>query len=333
MRVDLGFSLPVGQLRVGELVHAARMAESAGISSIWLHENPAYGDSLIACHAILSSTTSIKVCTGAVSVVTRHPVMLAASAATLQNESNGRFVLGVSLGGFPWLPLIGYSIHPLSESKPLVRIFEAISIIRDLHENGITNRKGRFYNVNGFRIAVKPYVKVPIYVASMGPRILRKAPMIADGVITSPGVMTVKSVEELLKAVKSGEAMRNRAIDKAAYVLSSVAKDRAEAYKSVKRDPFFIYQLSEVVSEESLLECGVGVERLPDIRNAWRNRDLLRASELITDEMVHHLTATGKPEDVMNRLEEYWSTGHDRLIAAAVGDWRSLIDVIGTLNQ
>ena len=109
-------------------------------------------------------------------------------------------------------------------------------------------------------------------------------------------------------------------MEKSAYIMVSVAAERAEALKAVRREPFFLYMLAEVASEESLREYGVNTDRLPDIRRAWRRMDLTRASELVGDAMIDVLTVCGRPGEAEDRLEEYLSAGLDLAILTPVGD-------------
>ncbi|MEM1533687.1 MAG: LLM class flavin-dependent oxidoreductase [Nitrososphaerota archaeon] len=316
MRLGVGWNILHPVSKVAEL---ASRSEALGYESFWLHENPMLGDSFSSLILACRNTHEIRLGIGCTSVITRHPVMVAASALTLQNESGGRFVLGLALGGFPWLPLINYQVHPVKETKPLRRILEAASIIRSLVSGEAAMVSGTFYSVKGFRLMTRPSKPIPIYLGALGPKTLRKAPTVFDGVITSPGVLTPRDVRRLISWVEEGERNGQR-VEKLAYVLSSVSDDESEAYKAIKRDPFFIYQLSEVVPEESLSYFGVRLDKLPQIRESWRRRDFAQAASLISDEMVIALTASGRSEDALSRLEEYASTGVDTLIITPVGD-------------
>lgn len=256
--------------------------------------------------------------------------MIAASAVTLQNESDGRFVLGLCLGGFPWLPLINYPVQPVKETRLLRRIVEAASIIRSLVNGEAAVVPGTFYSVKGFRLMARASKPIPIYIGALGPKTLRLAPRIFDGVVTSPGVLTPLDVRRLVGWVEEGEK-NGRKVEKLAYILSSVSGDEPEAYAAVKRDPFFIYQLSEVVPEESLEHYGVKLDKLPEIREAWRRRDIASAASLISDDMVTALTASGRKEDAINKIEEYSQTGADTLIITPVGNVETVLKTFGPI--
>ncbi|GBC71308.1 Putative coenzyme F420-dependent oxidoreductase [Candidatus Calditenuaceae archaeon HR02] len=327
MRLGVGWNISHPVSRIVEL---ATRSEELGFESFWLHENPMLGDGFASLILTCRGTARIRLGIACTSVITRHPVMIAASAVTLHNESGGRFVLGICLGGFPWLPLIGHPVQPVKETKPLRRLVEAASVIRSLVNGEAAAVNGNFYNVQGFRLMVKASKPIPLYIGALGPRTLRMAPRIFDGVITSPGVLTPLDVRRLVGWVEEGEK-NGRKVEKLAYVLSSVSGDEAEAYEAVKRDPFFIYQLSEVVPEESLQQYGVGLGKLPEIREAWRRREIAAAANLISDDMVATLTASGRKEDAINKIEEYSQTGADTLIITPVGNVETVPKTFGPI--
>ncbi len=330
MRLGIGGSV---SHPVSKLAELAAKAESFGFESFWLHENPMLGDSFSPLILACRNTVRLRIGVACTSVITRHPIMIAASAVTLQNESDGRFILGLCLGGFPWLPLINYPVEPVRETRPLRRIKEATTIIRSLVKGEAAVISGTFYNVKGFRLMAKASKPIPIYLGALGPKCLRYAPALFDGAVTSPGVLTTLDVRRLISWVEEGEKKVGKKIEKVAYVLSSVSEKEQEAYEAIKRDPFFIYQLSDVVPEESLSHFGVKLDRLPQIREAWKRRDLASASSLISDDMVIALTASGRREDALRRVEEYAATGADLLILTPVGNPENVLRTFAGLSD
>lgn len=317
--ISFGLSIPIGLIQLERLLKLVELADDLNYDTFWVHENPAYGDS-IATIAILSQLNrKIKLGIGCTSIITRHPIMIASSAVTLQNLSRGKFILGLGLGGFPWLPLIGYPIHPVSKTKPLRRIIEAVKIIRALTNGEKVQYEGMFYKINGFALFTKSTQYIPIYIASLSEKTLSYAPLLADGVITSPGVMTPKDIERMLNWVKRGEEKYKKKIIKTCYVLVSVGESDREAIDAVKRDPYFLYQLADVVNEESLAEYGVKTDKMKEIREAWMKRDLSLASRLVSDDMVLTLTAAGTKKSALSRFENFFKIDYDTFIISPVG--------------
>jgi alkanesulfonate monooxygenase SsuD/methylene tetrahydromethanopterin reductase-like flavin-dependent oxidoreductase (luciferase family) len=130
-----------------------------------------------------------------------------------------------------------------------------------------------------------------------------------------------------------GEEKYGKKVEKVAYLLTCVASNEREAYDLVKRYPFFIYQLSEVVSESSLVDYGVDVSSLPEIRDAWRKRDLRRAAELVSDDMVQVLSASGIAENVIEKVDEYGKSGVDLLVISPIGNYDLCLRTFVPLTQ
>src|SRR3954471_24618703 len=77
---------------------AAQLADELGYESFWVPEAWGY-DSFPLITEMALSTKRIKLCTGIVNVFSRSPGLLAMSAATLHEISDGRFMLCVGTSG------------------------------------------------------------------------------------------------------------------------------------------------------------------------------------------------------------------------------------------
>jgi len=100
-------------------------AERLGATSVWLPEFWAH-DALTPLGALAYATDSIRLGTAIVQLGTRTPAMLAMTAMTLQELSNGRFVLGIGTSG----PQVMEGWHGVRFSRPVTRTRETIEIVR-----------------------------------------------------------------------------------------------------------------------------------------------------------------------------------------------------------
>lgn len=110
------------------------MAEEKEYDTFWMHENPFIRPAVPYLANLATTTSTIKLDAGRVSTVMRNPLLTASTFATLNEFSNGRTILGVGLGGFPWLPKIGVNVFPVEETKPLHRLREFVTVTRDVAE-------------------------------------------------------------------------------------------------------------------------------------------------------------------------------------------------------
>src|SRR4029453_10139752 len=79
-------------------VRAAQLADELGYDSFWVPEGWAYEVSTLLTEMALA-TKRIKLATGILNVSSRSPGLLAMTAATLDEISEGRFILGIGASG------------------------------------------------------------------------------------------------------------------------------------------------------------------------------------------------------------------------------------------
>jgi probable F420-dependent oxidoreductase len=96
--------------------------------------------------ATAAVTSRVRVGTFVANVMNRHPAVLARAAATLQEVSGGRLVLGIGIGGAP-AEHAAYGM-PLPEAPERVaRLEEAVTVLRALWTGGPVTFHGRYYSL------------------------------------------------------------------------------------------------------------------------------------------------------------------------------------------
>lgn len=177
----------------GRLVEAARGAEHSGFDGVWIYDHfsgAALGGSSSAdpwtlLGAIAGATERVSLGPLVANATVRHPAHIAVAAASLQDLSNGRCILGIGAGAGPDSPFSGeMAMVGLEAERASVRrqmVTEAIAVIRKLWSGG-----GDFDGVHhvlrgatGFPVPVPP---PPIIVGANGPRMSDLAGRVADGV-------------------------------------------------------------------------------------------------------------------------------------------------------
>jgi alkanesulfonate monooxygenase SsuD/methylene tetrahydromethanopterin reductase-like flavin-dependent oxidoreductase (luciferase family) len=320
-RTGIGFNPNLSPAMIAQY---ARIAEENNYDSLWVHEQPFIRDGITLLSSAISSTSRLKLGSGCVSVVTRHPLLASTTFAVLNEMSHGRAIMGVGLGGFPWLPKIGVDVFPVQQTKPMKRITEFLQITNGLLNGETVSFDGEFYKVTGIKLENKPAAKPPIYLATSGPRLLTHASKIADGVIISPALMTPEVTAEKVELVRKGEKS-SRKIDVASYVLANVSNDALKAEAETKSYYFLVYQVAEVLKSETFASYDLDDEDLAGVREAWRRKDLAAAAKAMPDEVLDALTLTGKPDHCVERLRDYRKAGVDLPIVMPIGDVNAAI--------
>src|SRR5207245_3209490 len=176
MELAVGFN-PV--LPAAELAKVAAKSESSGYDSIFMHESLYQRDVVTYLSCALNATHTLKAGSGAVNTFTRHPGTLATTFASLSELSGGRVILGLGLGSFPTIPLIGHRIFPVKETRPLKRMREYVHLLRAIWAGGKVNFSGDFFTVKHMELGFNPAQTIPLFIAWLSP-----LPLACDGATT-----------------------------------------------------------------------------------------------------------------------------------------------------
>ncbi len=317
MKLALGFNPVLG---VKEAAGIASSSEGLGYDSLWIHESLFQRDVVTYLSAMASATSRIRLGSGVINTFTRHPVTAATTFATLSELSGGRVVLGLGVGSFPTIPLIGHQIFPVEKNRPLRRIREYVQVVKMVWSGEKVEFEGDFFSVHNLTLGFRMSGKVPLFLASLSPMTQAFAATVADGVILSPALNTAWGTERMVENVKRGEAKRGKPVERASYMLTSLDPDEKRAAQAVRDYYFFAYQLSEVVRPEVLAPYGVTEKDLAPMKEAWKKGDVPGAKSLIPDEAIEALTITGTGDHAMERLREYAKAGVTLPIAMPIGN-------------
>src|SRR5712671_7730335 len=125
-----------------DAVEFAVEAERLGLDVCWVAE--AWGaDAPSALGYLAARTDRMLLGSGVLQVGTRSPVMVAQTAITLSNLSNGRFLLGLGASG----PQVIEGLHGVSFDRPLARIRETVDIVRQVLRGGKISHSGKEFQI------------------------------------------------------------------------------------------------------------------------------------------------------------------------------------------
>ncbi len=156
-----------------ELVEAVVRAEELGLDEVWLADEGVAREPMALLAAAASATNRITLATGVTTPLLRHPGALAASAATVDELSGGRFRLGLGIGG-------DKSLGPFSitTERPVGELREAIAVARAV----MAAESGAGYNRPAHAFGPR---SVPIWVGARGPQMVKMAAKHTDGLFLS----------------------------------------------------------------------------------------------------------------------------------------------------
>ena len=122
------------------IVDLVKEAEQLGVDSVWSAE--AWGSDAVTSLAFLAGqTTKIKLGTGIMQISARTPSMTAMTALSLNDLSEGRFLLGLGASG----PQVVEGLHGVAYAEPLARLRETVEILRLAFAGKKLEYAGRHY--------------------------------------------------------------------------------------------------------------------------------------------------------------------------------------------
>ena len=297
------------------LLAVAQQADALGYHSFWTGES--WGRdaftllTLVGCH-----TQNIRLGTGIVPVFSRTPGLIAQSIASLDLISRGRAILGLGTSG----RIVIEDWHGVPYLQPLHRTREYIEIIRAALSGQRVNYDGHFFRLQRFAMGISPVQeRVPIYLASIGPRNLQLTGALADGWL--PIWVDRQHLPDLKETVaraanKAGRDMGQVTV--APQVLcytGESGEELAEAEKLMRSH--MVYYIAGMGDYYYNLCCRYGYQREADlVREAWRSRERDKASAAITDRMLENITVFGDAATCRARLDQFRRSGVDMPVVA-----------------
>ena len=331
--------------RLPGAVEFAQEIERLGVDSVWIPEVWGY-DALTGLAYLAAKTSTLRLGTFVVQLGSRSPAMLATSALSLQELSDGRFLLGVGTSG----PRVMEGWHGVRFRKPVETTRETIEIIRTVSRGDRLEHSGEVYPLplpDSAGAALKPMVRprnVPVYVAAMGPRNLRLTGEVADGWLGNAFIP--EAAEVFLDPLREGAERGGRALtdlDLVAPVAVEFHDDDVSADAAARRHADgYAFTIGAMGTggrnfyNDAFTRLGYG-EQVGVVAELWQSgrRDEARASVPLDLGRLTNLLGTA--ERIAERIDRYRNAGITTLLAKVDGDYseqlatlESLLAVVGS---
>lgn len=264
---------------------AARAAEAIGYAGVFLPEI-AGRDALAALTGLAGETSTLLLGTGVLPMASRGPMLTAMGAATVQERSGGRMILGLGTG-----PAVPGALDGLRELVTRLRVL--------LH--GALPQP----NEVSTPLTLDLPAPIPIWISALGPRALRLAGEIADGVLLN--WCPPERVRQATDLVAEGAASADRApgaVTIAVYIRASLGGDEGAAMEALRRAtgeyasyPAYARQFAAVgLGDEAVAAAAAHTARRP--------MD-------VPERLIRAITLVGDPGGARERLQVYREAGAD----------------------
>lgn len=325
VQLGMGFALDIGAPET--FCATARAADRAGLSMLGVGDSPAWlGDVYVGMSLIAQNTSNCRVMSWVTNPRTRHPVVAAAAVTTVDAISGGRAVLGLGSGET--------GVHNLGVKRAtLAQLEDFIGTVRTVWDTG------EFVSATGTARVPWAQRRIPIYLATGGPKGLRLAGRLADGVIIETGVLP-EIVDDSLAHLAAGAADAGRSIQEIDiwwHVRACLADSKQQA-RDLLRSP---------VAGMGNRSVNFGISRLipeelrPKFEELNRRYDMSQHGPMmgnaslidelgLSDYLLERWSIGGTTEDFITRLKELDARGvHQIAISGLMRDKIGFVTTLG----
>ena len=314
-------------LKASDQLELVQEAEAAGFDSVWAAE--AYGSDAATVLAWLAAQTSrIKIGAAIFQMPARSPAMTAMTAATLDQLSDGRMLLGIGTSG----PQVAEGWHGQRFGKQLQRTREYVEILRKALARERLVYEGETYQLplpdgpgKALKLMIAPVQeRMPIYIAAIGPKNTQLTGEIADGWL--PTFFSPEHVDDSRKLLEEGAARNGGGslgedFDIAPNVQVAIdddvdsARDRLRHFIALyvggmgSRKKNFYNQLVQRYGFEDAAR---------EVQELYLDGKKDEAAAAIPPELIDTVALVGPREKVRDRLDVYREAGVGSLIVSPV---------------
>jgi alkanesulfonate monooxygenase SsuD/methylene tetrahydromethanopterin reductase-like flavin-dependent oxidoreductase (luciferase family) len=295
-----------GKLDFKALIDRVKLADEAGIHSMWVAE--AWGHDAFTILALLAEhTKKIQLGTSIVNIYSRTPAALAQHFGTLDELSGGRMIIGLGTSG----PQVIEHFHGIKFNPPLTRLKEYVDIINLIMAGTPLNYNGKIFKLGrGFTIRFEPTRKhIPIFIASLNQKSVEFTAQKADGWL--PVMIPVSGLPRAISefnAIAKAAGRDPSTIDVKAPggVVVTKNPDRAKAGQA-GTIAFYAARMGTFYSEQ-LTRFGFGDE-VRTIKQAWDSGGSKAGTEAVSPKMLSQLGYAGDAQGARDRIIEQEKAG------------------------
>jgi F420-dependent oxidoreductase-like protein len=321
MKLGVNLAYVAMGVTTADQLRVAREAEALGYDSVWAAE--AYGSDAATMLAwIAGQTSTIKLGSAIFQMPARTPAMTAMTAATIDQLSGGRMILGLGTSG----PQVAEGWHGQRFGRQLLRTREYVDVVRMALARERVEYHGETIELplpdgpgKALKLMMPPVQeRIPIYLAAIGPKNTALAGEIADGWL--PAFFSPEHVAELRALLEEGAARAGRSLqgfDIAPSINIFVNDDIALA-RNVMRPALALYIGGMGSRDQNFynkLAQRYGFEAAAkEVQDLYLEGKKAEACAAIPDELVDMVSLCGPADVVRERMAVFRDAGVGSLL-------------------
>ena len=292
-----------------ELAGYGRMADDAGFDSLWVTERYFHEETSSMLGYLAATTKRIKLGVGVVNPFTRSPALLGMGAATLDRLSGGRMMLGLGRSDVDVI----HGRMGIDYRTPLARLRGTVSALRSMWDGERVSAEYAGVRLSSVGLAIRPMQqRLPIYLAAIGPRALRLAGEVADGVLLN-AYAPVEYIRWAARVVRESAEAADRdptSVDVTCMLIVRMTDDPDAMVPSLQERVARL--IAEPFTGEALLGYGgFDPSILLPVRQHIEAGDEHRAARYVSEELARACYLLGDASECRRRVQEYIDAGVD----------------------
>jgi F420-dependent oxidoreductase-like protein len=260
-------------------------------------------DSLTVLMAYAAATERIRLGTGVVPIFSRTPATMAQTAATIDEYSNGRMVLGLGVSHRVTVE----NWHGQKITKPVSQMREYLNGVRAILR-GEEPPESEFFPTKFAFMGYSARPELPIYVAALSPNMIKLAGELADGVmlwLCCPSYIESTVIPALREGVEaSGRSFDD--FDVVAAVPVALTDDPDAARATFRQD---LIPYASLPFYRAMLESSGFADEIAEFDAGMAAGDIERAKAGLSDRMLAELAGIGDEDAVHGAVRRYQDAG------------------------
>lgn len=290
------------------MIQLAKLSEDLGFSHIWMGDSHLiWREAYINLAAVALNTSKVKLGTGVTNPITRHPSVICSALATLEEMAPGRFILGIGLGDSS-VETMGMKPARLVDFEKTIHQMRAL-----MRGEEVELETGRI------RLNYPCKNKIPIYIAASGPKMLKLAGRLADGIIILVGTDPFY-LQQARERIQMGvhAAGRNLADLQLVLWVPCAISDQLPAKEAVKA------HVARIVAHPLPFALGQQEQEvLVKVREAYNYYQHMQQqanqAKVIPDWLVDKFAIAGTSQEVRDKVQELKKSGIDQIAIIPYG--------------
>ena len=296
----------------GEFRPMVGRIDALGFSNLWLTDSSLHARNSYA-YLTLAATLSPRLLLGTAvtNPLTRHPAITAVAAATVDEISEGRMILGIGAGD---RPLLALGLRPAR----LASVRSSIGAIRALWTGDDVTVDDAAFRLDGAHMRFGARPDIPVYISASGPKMLELAGEIADGVILLVGLFP-EALAWALEQVDRGAANAHRPRPHiAVFAYGAIDDDESVALAAARPIAAWFPQTAPVICELG----GLPATLTDQVRERYAGGEFQEAADaanLLPDGFVRKVALAGDAAAARGRIEAVAAAGADSIHVFPLG--------------